>query len=281
MIIYSNHIILQLNRNKVSLIPEMLIRNDIKIATVSYIETKIAKNFNLDIDLASELELDTLMSIYKSAISGYITNSLFLEQINNNDSIGLLDGIQYNDERKEDKWYELSKSAKSGDILLFMNLDSDEVYGYFNHAALVLNVTPELAEIHVLHARNQELGVEADLPMDKLNYAMLNKNNYWRKYDVVILFSVDGVTEDVGFSITNQATEKFKSYAFGFRGFKWIKETTCVEIIRDSLKLEGIEIISDFDYISILKKAFDGKMMSVVLIPDDILLSDNVTITGF
>jgi len=182
---------------------------------------------------------------------------------------------------QQQTWANLCAGARSGDILLFRSFSSDEKYGFMNHAALILNVSTENNEIHVLHARSNELGVGADLPMDRINFETLYSEDYWSYNDIIILCRVDGMSDETGRNVAEKAYEKYKTYEFGFGSFLGLRETTCVEIIRDSLRLEGVEIISDREYITMLKSALDHNDRSIVLIPDDVIMSEHILIVYF
>ncbi|MCL2002463.1 MAG: copper amine oxidase N-terminal domain-containing protein [Oscillospiraceae bacterium] len=179
------------------------------------------------------------------------------------------------------KWMDLCSKARSGDILVFKNNSTGWKYGYFSHAALILNVSTSEGAIHVIQARSFEHGVGADLPIDRITYDKFYSDSYWRNSDTMLLLSAKDMTEDVGIRIAEKAYAHFKEYEFGFGGFFGAKETTCVEIIRDSLRFGDIDLISDLEYLLRLKDALDGAAKSLILLPDDIILSDNIVIVDY
>jgi len=239
---------------RISPVPDMQINENLRNTMIRYLEVKAAEGMGASY-------------IYAIDFSGEIT--------------GREQNDEQDDEQKSNMWQELCSRARSGDILLFKSFSSDERYGFINHAALILNVSTESNEIHVLHARSASLGVGADLPMDRINFETLHNDDYWLFNDVFILCRVDGMSDETGQKVAEKAYEKFISYEFGFGGFLGLSETTCAEIIRDSLRLENIEIISDIDYIALLKSALDNNERSIVLIPDDIIMSEHISIIYF
>jgi len=106
-------------------------------------------------------------------------------------------------------------------------------------------------------------------------------DSYWKNSDAVLLVTIENMTKAIGMSIAQKASEHFKDYTFGYGGFQGAKETTCVEIIRDSLKMGNIELISDLEYMLMLKSALDGEARSLILLPDDIIISPKVMIVDY
>ena len=326
----------------VFLTPEAQIRNELRVATINYIQMKMACDL---FGLSDNMDVIDTMNLYSSIITGrreetrfnklkdkefifsygdnsgeilnikkklntyfheciiplnesfdyYLLEAVFrLQKEQNFGLTGKLDNATYEfitkidrnditntDDIKLKKWNSLCEKAKPGDILVFRNDLRNDQYGYLTHSALILDVSLGSGEIHVLQARSFELNVGSDLPIDYITYAKFYDDSYWESDSAALLLSVRDMTEQTGIEIAQQAVEHFKGYKFGFGGFLGVKETTCVEIIRDSLKLGNITLISDFEYLNRIKSVLDGVEKNLILLPDDIIMSDKIVIVDY
>ena len=255
--------------------PDEILRNDLRYSMGRFVKLKFEQ------DNSEQLKM------FRDAIRGNFNEDFILSKTNDLRN-GAYDRI-VNSRGTTDidtgtfraDWELLCKKAAKGDIILLRNKGSDDKYGYFNHAALIIDVDANNGKLHVLQARSPELGVGADLPMDHITIDSFRDDNYWNKYDVIVLAKVNGVNLENGNIIASKAYAHFKDYTFGYGGFFGAKQTTCVELINDALKFGSIELISNKEYMSKLKRALDGDAASLILLPDDVALSDNVMIVSY
>ena len=256
--------------------PDEIAKNDLRYSMGRFVKLKFEQD-------NSPEQLKT----FRDAVRGNFDNR-FISNKTNDLQNGTYDGI-VNGKGTTDidtgtfraDWEQLCKKAAKGDVVLLRNKKSDDRYGYFNHAALIIDVDANNGKLRVLQARSPELGVGADLPMDYITIDSFRDDSYWNKYDVAVLGKVNGVNFENGNIIANKAYAHFKDYTFGYGKFFGTKQTTCVDLINDSLKLGDVEMISDKEYRSKLKRALNGEAESLVLLPDDIALSDNVKIVSY
>ena len=264
----------------ISPIPEKILKNDLIYAMSRLVHLKQQKYSHHD-DASASAEIDLLVKV----IGGDFQNPEFRSRKNSDVQNGTYDSI-INMESFEgipsnltkQQWIEFCQKAISGDVLLFRNNSSNSKYGFFNHAALILDVSIERGELHLLHARNVELGVGADLPMDRLTADTLFEEKYWKNYDDVVLCRVLGMTEEIGKKIANYAYTHFKDYQFGYEGIFGANQTTCVDLINDSLKSQGIQLFDDLRNQLMLKSFLDGEAENLILLPDNIAVSNNVQV---
>ena len=180
----------------------------------------------------------------------------------------------------EKEWLDICNKARPGDILLFRNNSAQDKYGYNTHAALILDVSKDKGEIHVLHARSEELGVGADKPMDRINFDRLYSDNYWLTENQIMLYTVPTVDDELGQKVSDSACLKYKDYQFGYGGSQGLKETTCVDIIRDAYKDQNIELLNKTDYSLSIKKVLDMNIRDFFLVPNDLMVSDMLKLEG-
>jgi len=256
--------------------PDEILKNDLRYSMGRFVKLKFAQSGNSE-----------QLKIFKDAVRGSfdggfiqnktddLQNGAYDEIVNGTGTTDIDTGTFRRD------WEQLCKKAAKGDVLLLRNKKSGDKYGYFNHAALIIDVDAGNGKLHVLQARGSELGIGADLPMDYITINSFRDDSYWNKYDVIVLCKADGVNSDTGNIIASKAYEHFKDYDFGYGGFFGARQTTCVELINDSLKFGNVELISDKEYLSKLKRALDGDAASLILLPDDVALSDNVRIVSY
>ena len=264
-----------------SLIPDEIMKNDLIYAMNQLIRLKqqAFSNINTDVNVINTI------NVFGRAVTESFDNSDFINKKNADIQNGVysttINVRSFNGESTEIKrqqWYDFCQKAISGDILLFRNHSSDGNYGYFNHAALILSVSEESGELHLLHARDHDLGVGADLPMDRLTFDMMFSDRYWLKYDDIVLCRVEGITSETGREVAEFAYAYFKDYQFGFGGFFGVNETTCVDIIRDSLNFQEIELFENSKTRLTLKRVLEGDAANLILLPDDIVVSSKVKV---
>ncbi len=256
-------------QNTYSLAPEIIIKNDMVFALEKLIETKM------------ENQSEEQIKMLTNAVSGEFSKEFAdykQESVNSNEYNTILSVKKEENTNFQEDWNRLCSKTQKGDIVLFRNNSSDSRYGYFNHCALVLDVDKSTNTIWFLQARNSQLGVGADLPLDKLSFDSFNAENYWKHYDKVVLCRLPAINTEIAESLTQNAYNKFNGYTFGYGGFYGAKQTTCVEMIKDALADEKIDLISKSDYQHRLKKLLKGEDLSIFLIPDDIITSENVDV---
>lgn len=171
-------------------------------------------------------------------------------------------------------WEQLVSMAEPGDFLLFHNPLSAARYGYFNHSAMVLEKTER--GLHLLQARGSEEGVGSDKDMDWLDYGQFQEEGYWKGNEVVLLCKADGVSPEAAGKVAEEAALFYRDYQFGYGSFRGLKETNCAELIADSYERAGISLLDKKG--SRLRLLLEGQARSLVVLPDDLALSDGVRI---
>lgn len=246
--------------------PETMIKKDLIFAIERYIDLSIGGD-------------DTELDIYKKAIKGEIDNDFLQlkdEALGNGTYTEITSAAGEDQSVIENRWAELCAEVRPGDILLFRNSASDSKYGYFNHSAMVMDVSGQT--IHVLQARNSELGVGADMPEDFITAESFKNDGYWKHYDSIVLCRVNDISETAADGMVRTAYEKYNGYAFGYGGFYGAKEVTCAEIIKNAMQSSGVELIDGKEQRHRLKSAVKGDVLSMLILPDDIVLSDSISI---
>lgn len=256
--------------------PEVIINNDIKYLMWQLILAK-----------GNQAPAVTDASTLKAIIAGSFDSASFLDiksiEIQNGNYDGIIGsrGSESVDSTFINNWNMIILEAQKGDILLFRNKESNDKYGYFNHAALVINVDKDNNTVQLLEARNPELGVGYNTPSDFVNADSFSIVEYWNKCDIIVLCRVNGIETVDTDKLATTACEHFDGYSFGYGGYWGAKQTTCVELINTSFQLSGVELISDKEYKLKIKDVLDGNSTSIILLPDDILLSDNIKVISF
>jgi hypothetical protein len=208
------------------------------------------------------------------------TENYVIDKVNNDIGIEINFNKNITKENSENDWKRLCQTAKIGDILLFKNSQGG-AYGYFTHSALIIDIDINTFSISVLQARNAERGVGSGLPVDTITFEKFYNDDYWGKNYTVLLCSVLNVSEDTKKIITTKAIEHFNGYEFGYIGFTEAKQTTCSELIRDAYKLQNIEIVGTLDYTTALKSVLSGDYASLILVPEDLLRSEDIEVKDF
>lgn len=180
-------------------------------------------------------------------------------------------------EESDKLWEQLEKEAQPGDILLFHNPSSAARYGYLNHSALILEKSEQ--GLHLLQARGSEDGVGAEKEMDWLSYEKFHEKGYWQGNEVILLGRVEDAPRDVRNKLAREAPDFYKGYQFGYGSFRGQKETNCAELISETYDRAGIPILEEKG--SRLRMLLEGKAKNLVVLPDDLALSDKLKIRAF
>ena len=170
----------------------------------------------------------------------------------------------------EQAWNTLAEHAEAGDYLLFHAETAYAEYGYFNHAALILDKQGDT--LHLLHARGSDQGVGADLDMDLLTWELMTSHVYYSDYDCVFLCESGALSPAAKEQMAREAYRKYNGYQFGYGGRLGLDEINCTELIQKAYASAGVEILAD-DYETRLRDVLRGNTRNLVLIPDDLMLS--------
>lgn len=250
----------------VSSSPEELYRQQLRQATGRYMELLAAAQL-LDDPIAA-----TLLSGYRAALEGALDDATYLADQTEPYETGL-----YDTSSGENAWNMLVRSAQVGDFLVFSAADAGPEYGFFNHSALILEVDPDEGRLHLLHARGIEYGVGSELEMDQLTFAGFVETPYYQSYATVFLCSAGELTPAQAAQMAADADDAFRGYRFGYGGRLGLEETNCAELIVDAYAAAGVYIADDH-YETRLKQVLKGDTKHLVLLPDDLLLSQETEV---
>lgn len=170
-------------------------------------------------------------------------------------------------------WENLKNEARPGDVLLFHNPLAAARYGYFNHAALILEKTQ--TGIRLLQARGSEDGVGSDKEIDLLDYEDFYKDGYWDGNETVILYRCDEIDETILEKMVRDASEYYQGYKFGYGGERGEKETNCAELVADTYDRAGVSLLEK-DSGSRLRMLLKGETRNLIVLPDDLALSERL-----
>ncbi len=266
---------LYLNRNgkltDASELPSIIWADEIQSAIGAYFAIKTG------IEIEGRKDLSEMLEACKKALDGGLKNTYYLDySIPESKKIQTLSSLQ-SGQISGEQFKKLCAAAKPGDFVLFRCPDAGTEYGFFNHSALILDVDYKSETIHLLQARGAEYGVGADEQMDYLSYESLYNDSYWEETQMAVLCYGEGLSEEQKKLAAKKAYEKFNGYQFGYGSWQGLKETNCAELIQDAYLEYGVRLVSG-DASSRLKDLLEGNARNLVIIPDDLLLSENVVL---
>jgi len=266
---------LYLNKNgkltDVSDLPSIIWANEVQNAIGTYFAIKTG------IEIEGRRDFSQMLEACRKAVDGDLKNTYYLDySIPSSEEIDIISKPQ-SDEHSREQWSKLCASARPGDFMLFRCPDAGTEYGYFNHSALILDIDYDSETIRLLQARGAEYGVGADEKMDCLSYESLYNDSYWEATQMAVLCSGKGLSEEQKRMAANKAYGKFNGYQFGYGSWQGLKETNCAELIQDAYLEYGVRLVSG-DASSRLKDLLEGNARNLVIIPDDLLLSENVAL---
>lgn len=266
---------LYLNKNgkltDVSDLPSIIWANEVQNAIGTYFAIKTG------IEIEGRRDFSQMLEACRKAVDGDLKNTYYLDySIPSSEEIEIISKPQ-SDEHSREQWSKLCASARPGDFMLFRCPDAGTEYGYFNHSALILDIDYDSETIRLLQARGAEYGVGADEKMDCLSYESLYNDSYWEATQMAVLCSGKGLSEEQKRMAANKAYGKFNGYQFGYGSWQGLKETNCAELIQDAYLEYGVRLVSG-DASSRLKDLLEGNARNLVIIPDDLLLSENVAL---
>lgn len=246
--------------------PEELYREELRRATSRYMELLASHS------LLGDHEAERLLPSYKRAIQGELTDAAYVS-----DRLHMYETGLYTKFKHSHTWEVFVRSAEIGDFIVFSAEKASAEYGYFNHAALIIDIDREKGCLRLLQARGSEYGVGADLPMDCLSEQSLEDEAFFRKYGTLFLCGREELSPAQRKRMTDWAYEKFNGYQFGYGGRVGLEEINCAELIADAYRQEDIDLVQG-NYESRLKDVLKGNTKNLILIPDDLLFSEAVRV---
>lgn len=247
-------------------LPGDIFARELKAATARYMELLAACH------IKDDAEARLLAESYLNAVTGDLRDPVYASDREAPYSTGLYDASS-----GEAAFDRLFEAAQVGDVLTFSADGAGAEYGFFNHCSVIMEKNEETRTLRLLHARGFEYGVGADLEMDLLSYGSFDEIEYYSGYTTVFLCRARGVDVETKAALVGAAYEKYNGYSFGYGGRMGLEETNCTELVRETYLQAGVDL-TDGDYESRLKEVLGGATKNIVMIPDDLLLSDKMQV---
>lgn len=248
----------------VSETPEQIYKNELREATVRYMELLAASN------IKNDETAKALLPAYEKAISGELSNEMYLSDKDDEYQTHIFDA-----EDNTSAWQTLVDKAQVGDFLLFRAEQAGAEYGCFNHSALIVEKSENA--MRLLHARGAEYGVGSLLDMDVLQYEDFFSEGYYSNYGEVFLCTSSELEDAKREGMVQNACDKYEGYQFGYGGRMGLREVNCAELIDDTYRTAGVPLVKAGQD-SRLKEVLKGNTKELVPIPDDLMLSGNAEV---
>ena len=242
--------------------PDELYKEELRWATGRYME--LLASFSL----LGDREAERLLPSYRRALQGELTAVDYVADRRHVYETGL-----FTEFKDFHTWEVFVRNAEVGDFIVFSAEKAAAEYGYFNHAALIIDIDRDKKCLRLLQARGSEYGVGADLEMDYLSWQSLEDEEFFCKYGTLFLCGVEEFSQARRERMVSWAYEKYNGYQFGYGGRVGLEEINCAELVVSAYRHEDIDLVHG-NYESRLKDVLKGNTKNFVLIPDDLLFSE-------
>ena len=246
--------------------PDELYKEELRWATGRYMELFASYS------LLDDRNAARLLPSYRCALQGELTDAGYVA-----DRLHMYETGLFTEYKDSHTWEVFVRNAEIGDFIVFSAEKAAAEYGYFNHAALIVDIDRDKECLRLLQARGSEYGVGADLAMDYLSRQSLKDEEFFCKYGTLFLCGAGELSQTQRDRMTNWAYEKYNGYQFGYGGRVGLEEINCAELVVNAYQYEDIDLIQG-NYETRLKDVLKGNTKNLILIPDDLLFSEAVRV---